>query len=90
MAPAVEDDDLLVFLGTSESHPKVKKPEPNKGAGGAGAKLPRGTHLNRAQLNVLYGDWHVTSVSYKEFQASEDDEGKKRWFPEGEDPQKTK
>ena len=90
MAPAVEDDDLLVFLGTSESHPKVKKPEPDQGAGGAGKKLPRGTHLNRAQLNVLYGDWHVTSVSYKEFQASEDDEGKKRWFPEGEDPQKTK
>ena len=88
MAPAMEDNDELVFLGMGESHPKVKKPEPDKGSGGGGKKLPRGTHLNRTQLNVLYGDWHVTNVTYREFQGSEDEEGKKRWFPAGEEPEK--
>ena len=89
MAPAVEDQEELIFLGTSESHPKLIKPQPSQGGGG-GKTAGRGTHFNRSQLNVLYGDWHVTTISYKEYQGSEDDEGKKRWYPEGEDPQQKK
>ncbi len=87
MAPAMEDDDLLIFLGTSDSHPKVKMPQPNQGNSG-GVAPKRGTHFNRAQLNVLYADWHVTTIPYKEFQGTEDDDGKKRWYPEGEDTTK--
>lgn len=86
MAPAMEDEDVLIFLGTSESHPKLMKPEPDKGNGGGGVQKKRGTHFGRSQLNALYADWHVNALSYKEFQGSEDEEGKKRWFPEGEEP----
>ena len=88
MAPAMEDQDELIFLGTSESHPKLPKPEPANGGGGNTKK--RGTHFNRSQLNAMYGDWHVATISYKEYQGSEDDEGKKRWYPEGEDPEQKK
>ncbi len=88
MAPAVEDQEELIFLGTSESHPKLTKPEPNNGGGGGANTKKRGTHFNRSQLNAMYGDWHVATISYKEYQSSEDDEGKKRWYPEGEEPQK--
>ena len=84
-APAMEDNDLIQFLGTGESHPKLKKPEPAQGNGG-GAQKKRGTHFDRSQINVLYADWHVTSINYREFSASEDEDGKKRWFPEGEEP----
>ena len=88
VGPAMEDEDLILFKGTSESHPKLKKPEPDKGSGGGGEQKKRGTHFGRSQLNALYADWHVTSLSYKEFQGSEDEDGKKRWFPEGEEPKK--
>ena len=84
MGPAMEDNDVLLFLGNSESHPQLKKPEPGQGPAGGVAK--RGTHFNRAQLNVMYADWHVSTLSYREFSQSEDEEGLKRWYPGGEDP----
>ena len=84
MAAAMEDEDLIIFKGMSESHPVLKKPEPDQG--NSGVEKKRGTHFGRSQLNVLYADWHVTAVNYKEFKNSEDDDGKKRWFPEGEEP----
>ena len=36
MAPAMEDDEAIIFLGMGESHPKLVKPEPDKGTGGGG------------------------------------------------------
>ena len=88
MGPAMEDNDVIIFAGTGESHPKLKKPEPDQGNTGGGAPKKRGTHFGRSQLNVLYADWHAAPITYKEFQNSEDDEGKKRWYPEGEEPKK--
>ncbi|MEO7317684.1 MAG: prepilin-type N-terminal cleavage/methylation domain-containing protein [Chthoniobacteraceae bacterium] len=88
MAPAMEDEEVIIFLGLSESHPKLIKPEPDKSSGGGGAQKKRGTHFSRSQLNALYADWHVSALSYKEFQGSENEDGLKRWYPEGEDPNK--
>ncbi len=85
MGPAMENNDVITFIGTGESHPKLKKPDPAQ-AGGGGSQRKLGTHFNRSQLNALYADWHVTSLTYKDFSKSEDDDGKKRWFPEGEAP----
>ena len=86
MAPAMEDDDLVIFLGTNNSHPKLLKPEPSKNPGGTAPK--RGTHFNRSQINVLFADWHVNPVLYRDFAKSEDEEGLKRWYPTGEAPDK--
>ena len=88
MAPAMEDEDTIIFMGLSESHPKLVKPEPDKGSGGGGPQKKRGTHFGRSQLNALYADWHASQINYKEFQSSEDEDGLKRWYPEGEDPNK--
>ncbi len=85
MAPAMEDDDLMIFLGNNKSHPKLKKPEPANNPGGSVPK--RGTHFNRSQINVMYADWHVTPIQYREFAKSEDEEGLKRWYPTGEAPE---
>ena len=86
MGPAMEDNDVVIFLGNSESHPKLKKPEPDKNPSTTGPK--RGTHFNRSQLNILFADWHVNPVAYREFSKSEDEEGLKRWYPTGEEPKK--
>ena len=87
MGPAMEDDDNIVFLGISESHPKLKQPQPDKNSGSGGNQFPkRGTHANRGQLNILYADWHVASTNYREYSKSDDEEGKRRWYPEGENP----
>ena len=32
------------------------------------------------------GFWHVASTNYKEYSKSDDEEGKRRWYPEGENP----
>ena len=78
MAPAMLDQELLTFAGTSESHPVLIKPTPGA--------AKRGTHFARAQINALFGDWHVSTLNFKEFSSSEDEDGLKRWFPEGEEP----
>ena len=85
MAPTMEDDELIIFLGNNKSHPKLKKPEPANNPGGTAPK--RGTHFNRSQINVLYADWHVSPILYREFSKSEDEEGLKRWYPTGEAPE---
>ena len=85
MGAAVEDNDDLIFLGTSDSHPKLKQHDPNKNQGNNGA-VKRGTHFNRSQLNILFADTHVESMKYLEFSQVDSDEGKKRWYPEGEKP----
>jgi prepilin-type processing-associated H-X9-DG protein/prepilin-type N-terminal cleavage/methylation domain-containing protein len=42
----------------------------------------RGTHNNRALINVLYADGHVAPISYKEYSESNVTEaGKRRWQP---------
>jgi len=90
MGPAMEDDDNIVFLGISESHPKLKQPQPDKNSGAGGDQFPkRGTHNNRGQINILYADWHVASTNYREYSKSDDEEGKRRWYPEGENPDET-
>lgn len=83
MAPKVEPIDPITFIEFSETHPKLVKPDPNQG-GGARAKF--GTHFNRSQLNVLFADFHVASMTYLDFSKAETEEGKKRWYPEGEEP----
>ena len=82
MAPAMEDDTVIRFAGLAESNPALKKPQP---AGGGKAE-PKGTHFKRAQINALYADWHAAAISYREFSSSEDEDGLKRWYPEGEQP----
>ena len=86
MAPAMEEDAEIKFIGTAESNPRLKKPQPAAAGGGKGE--PMGTHFKRAQINALYADWHAAAISYREFSSSEDEEGLKRWYPGGEDPTK--
>jgi prepilin-type N-terminal cleavage/methylation domain-containing protein/prepilin-type processing-associated H-X9-DG protein len=43
-----------------------------------------GTHLNRGQINVLYADSHVATISSLEFTDSTSiEDGRRRWFPNG-------
>lgn len=86
LAPKVEQKDPLTFVETSESHPKLTKPAPGQGGGDSRSRQKFGTHFNRSQINVLYGDWHVSSTPYLEFSNAENEEGKRRWYPEGEEP----
>jgi prepilin-type processing-associated H-X9-DG protein len=50
-------------------------------AGGGNSKL--GTHSGRTQINALYADTHVSTLSYRQFSLTEDEEGLKQWWPEG-------
>jgi prepilin-type N-terminal cleavage/methylation domain-containing protein/prepilin-type processing-associated H-X9-DG protein len=86
MAPKVEIGPDIQFLGTSESHPKLTLPAPAQAGSGGKGVAKYGTHVNRSQLNVLYADWHVSSVPYFDYSKSADDAGKAQWYPEGEDP----
>ncbi len=89
MGPKMEPDPaLVVFVETSETHPKLKLPEP--AGGGTGGKVVKlGTHFNRSLLNILYADFHVGATQYTDFAISDTDDGKKRWYPDGEKPAET-
>ncbi len=76
MAPALTPGTELQFSGTSETNPALMMP-----AGGGNAKL--GTHSGRTQINALYADTHVSTLPYREYSQTQQEEGLKQWWPEG-------
>jgi prepilin-type N-terminal cleavage/methylation domain-containing protein/prepilin-type processing-associated H-X9-DG protein len=76
MAPSMTPGKEMNFTGTSETNPPLMMP-----AGGGTSKL--GTHSGRTQINALYADTHVSTLSYRQFSLTEDEEGLKQWWPEG-------
>ncbi len=74
-APAMTPGKEIAFTGTSQNNPTLMMP------GGSGTK--QGTHLNRAQINVLFGDAHVQSMAWADFANTSSEDGLKRWYPEG-------
>ncbi len=77
MAPAVAATPEIKFNGDSTQENELTVP-----TAATDRKSYRGTHNNRGQINALFMDSHVASVSYKEFSTSSgttDDE--KRWKP---------
>jgi len=76
MAPAMTPGKEMIFAGTSETNPELMMP-----SGGGSGKF--GTHSGRTQINALFADTHVSTMSYREFALTEDEEGLKRWWPEG-------
>jgi prepilin-type N-terminal cleavage/methylation domain-containing protein/prepilin-type processing-associated H-X9-DG protein len=82
MAPAMDPGKDISFSGLSESNPSLEMP-----SGGGRDKM--GTHANRSQINALFADTHVASLPYKEFARTQEEEGLRRWYPNGEQPEKT-
>jgi prepilin-type N-terminal cleavage/methylation domain-containing protein/prepilin-type processing-associated H-X9-DG protein len=78
MAPALDAGKDIQFSGTSESNPTLAMP--------SGGNSKNGTHSNRSQINALYADTHVASLPYKEFSSTQQEEGMRRWYPQGEAP----
>ncbi|MDQ3623397.1 MAG: type II secretion system GspH family protein [Verrucomicrobiota bacterium] len=78
-APDMEPGTDVIFTGLSESNPKLEMPEPSK-AGAAADK--KGTHMGRSQINALFADSHVATMSWKDFSNSTSEEGLRRWWPE--------
>lgn len=74
-APAMTPGREIAFTGTSQNNPVLMMP------GGTANK--QGTHLGRGQINVLFGDAHVTSMAWADFANTSSEEGLKRWYPEG-------
>jgi prepilin-type processing-associated H-X9-DG protein len=79
MAPSVDPGNKdLAFLNQIASQPDVLAVP----SAAASHKDYRGTHNNRGQINALYADGHVVSVSYKEYSTtSGTDDDQKRWKP---------
>lgn len=76
MAPALTPGTELIFSGTSDTNPSLMMP-----SGGGNAK--QGTHSGRTQINALFADTHVSTLSYRQFSLTEQEEGLKQWWPEG-------
>ena len=75
MAPAMTAAKEVEFKGTASED--VSLPVPTAAKDRASY---RGTHGNRAQINVLYMDTHVTSERYVDFSKSAGtDDNKARW-----------
>lgn len=77
MAPMLTDSTSVLFAGLSTEDVTLPVPAPPKDR-----KSYRGTHNNRGQINALFMDSHVASMTYKDFATSTgttDDE--KRWKP---------
>jgi prepilin-type N-terminal cleavage/methylation domain-containing protein/prepilin-type processing-associated H-X9-DG protein len=76
LAPNLTPSAEMTFNpgSVSESNPALVVPT---------AMDPRaGTHLNRAQINALYADSHVATISSREFTDSTSaDDGTRRWIP---------
>ncbi len=75
MAPNPDKTPKKVsFSDTSLQNPILEQPNP-------GSKL--GTHSNRNQINVLYGDAHVAGLVWGEYSDTASEEGLRRWQPLG-------
>ena len=81
MAPAMDPGKDIQFSGISESNPTLAMP--------SGGNSKMGTHSNRSQINALYADNHIASLPYREFALTEQEEGLRRWYPEGAPAEKT-
>ena len=68
----------LVFMGTSATPQPLNMP--------AAPEPKGGTHSGRGQVNALYADSHVASLTWREFATTANEEGGKRWYPEGKAP----
>ena len=77
-APAMIQGTEIDFGGTSSQN--VELPLPTGGK-------KRGTHSGRSQINVLFADSSVRSMPYLEFSTSQQEEGLRRWYPSGDQPQ---
>ncbi len=83
MAPTVNNATVdLQFLPNNSTTPAQSTIDPTSLPP---ATTRRGTHSNRGQINVLYADTHVASITYKEYvtQTGSDGEDIKRWKPLG-------
>jgi prepilin-type N-terminal cleavage/methylation domain-containing protein/prepilin-type processing-associated H-X9-DG protein len=69
-------DVAASWAGTADNDPKLTIP--------ASATDFKGTHGNRRQINALFGDFHVESMTWQKFADTSSEEGKKRWEPEAE------
>ncbi|HEX8310613.1 MAG TPA: prepilin-type N-terminal cleavage/methylation domain-containing protein [Chthoniobacteraceae bacterium] len=65
----------LTFIGTSAVPTPLMMP--------ASPEPKGGTHSGRAQINALYADSHVASMTWRDFAMTANEEGGKRWFPKG-------
>ena len=82
MAPNIDQTQTDIVFVAKTGTDAVELPIP---AGApANRKAYRGTHTNRSQINALYADSHVASITFKEFATSTDPDGKLRWMPLGQ------
>lgn len=72
MAAAMDQGKTISFSGTSESSPVIRP------SGGAGKF---GTHSGRSQINVLFSDSHVVTMTWAEFSSDAGDSGRIHWQP---------
>ena len=75
-APAMTPGKEPIFTGTSQTNPLLQMP-------GGGGATKMGTHFGRGQINALFADTHVSPMPWKEFATTGDEDGMKRWYPEG-------
>ena len=75
-APAMNPGKEPIFNGTSQTNPVLQMP-------GGGGATKMGTHFGRGQINALFADSHVNSMAWREFAMTSDEDGMKRWYPEG-------
>ena len=75
LAPNLTGAASLTFAGTSDVNPWVPRPTT--------VSARAGTHLNRSQINVLYADSHVATISSRDFTDSTSPDGLRRWLPNG-------
>jgi prepilin-type N-terminal cleavage/methylation domain-containing protein/prepilin-type processing-associated H-X9-DG protein len=75
MAPVLANSSTdISFSGTSNDNTQLAVPTPGTG---------KGTHSNRSQINALFADTHVESLSYQKFSDSTTEDGLKAWNPTG-------
>ncbi len=72
MAAAMDQGKTVSFSGTSESSPVIRP------SGGVGKF---GTHSGRSQINVLFSDSHVVTMTWGEFSSDAGDSGRVHWQP---------
>jgi prepilin-type processing-associated H-X9-DG protein len=46
-----------------------------------------GTHNGRASINALFADTHVAQLQWVDYASVMTEDGRKRWFPTGEQPE---
>ncbi len=83
MAPNIDPAQTTVVFLLKTSIDKVSVAEPVVTPPLTKAQY-RGTHTNRSQINALYADTHIASITYSEFATTKTPEGLLRWKPLGQ------